>query len=359
MEFISVLVVDDSAFMRKVISDIINSDPLMRVVGTAKNGKEALLKINLHRPDVVTMDIEMPEMDGLTALEIIMANNPLPVVMLSNLTQVGAKATIQALQLGAVDFIPKPSGAISLDIETISDDIRRKIKIAASAHVFPSIKPTEAESIKEQTRLMPAKETGQENCLEKLVIIGASTGGPKALNQIVSALPGDLDAALLIVQHMPAGFTKSLAERLNSNSNIRVKEAEDGESILPGNAYIAPGDYHMRVYRQKLPLGDRMVIKLGQDEPRAGHRPSIDEMFISVAEQFPGSFIGVILTGMGNDGTAALQLIQARGAHIIVEHQSTCVVYGMPKSAVESGHVHEILPLPEISAAILRKLQSY
>ena len=357
MEFISVLVVDDSAFMRKVISDIINSDPMMQVVGTAKNGKEALLKINLHRPDVVTMDIEMPEMDGLTALEFIMANNPLPVVMLSNLTQLGAKATIQALQLGAVDFIPKPSGAISLDIATISDEIIRKVKIAASAHIFPSVKTSEAESIPEQTDLNPVKETGSESRLDKLVIIGASTGGPKALNQIVSALPGDLDAAILIVQHMPAGFTKSLAERLNNNSNIRVKEAEDGESILSGNAYIAPGDYHMRVYRQKLPLGDRMVIKLNQDEPRAGHRPSINETFFSVAEQFQGSVIGVILTGMGNDGTAALQAIQARGAHIIVEHQSTCVVYGMPKSAVESGHVDEILPLPEISSAIVRKLQ--
>ena len=357
MEFKTVLVVDDSAFMRKVISDIINSDPMLQVAGTAKNGKEALLKINLHRPDVVTMDIEMPEMDGLAALETIMTNNPLPVVMLSNLTQLGARATIQALQLGAVDFIPKPSGAISLDIATISDEIIRKVKIAASAHVFPLLKPSEAEPIQEQTKQISSNETGSESHLDKLVVIGASTGGPKALNHIVSALPGDLDAGILIVQHMPAGFTKSLAERLNINSNIRVKEAEDGEFIIAGNAYVAPGDYHMRVYRQKLPLGDRMVIKLSQEEPRAGHRPSINEMLYSVAEQFKGSVVGVILTGMGNDGTAALQSMQARGAHIIVEHQSTCVVYGMPKSAVESGHVNEILPLQEISSAIVRKLQ--
>jgi len=357
VEFKTVLVVDDSAFMRKVISDIINSDPMLQVAGTAKNGKEALLKINLHRPDVVTMDIEMPEMDGLAALETIMTNNPLPVVMLSNLTQLGARATIQALQLGAVDFIPKPSGAISLDIATISDEIIRKVKIAASAHVFPLLKPSEAEPIQEQTKQISGKETGSESHLDKLVVIGASTGGPKALNHIVSALPGDLDAGILIVQHMPAGFTKSLAERLNINSNIRVKEAEDGEFIIAGNAYVAPGDYHMRVYRQKLPLGDRMVIKLSQEEPRAGHRPSINEMLYSVAEQFKGSVVGVILTGMGNDGTAALQSMQARGAHIIVEHQSTCVVYGMPKSAVESGHVNEILPLQEISSAIVRKLQ--
>jgi two-component system chemotaxis response regulator CheB len=349
--------VDDSAFMRKVISDIINSDPALQVVGTAKNGKEALQKINLHQPDVVTMDIEMPEMDGLTALEIIMANNPLPVVMLSNLTQLGAKATIQALQMGAVDFIPKPSGPISLDLATISDEIIRKIKTAASAHVFPQAKPDEALSNNERTKPIQNRQTKSENCLEKLIVIGASTGGPKALHQIVSALPADMDAAVLIVQHMPAGFTKSLAERLNANSNIRVKEAEDGESILAGNVYIAPGDYHMRVYRQKLPLGDRMIIKLNQDEPQTRHRPSINELFFSVAEQFQGSVIGVILTGMGNDGTAALQSMQAMGAYIIAEHQCTCVVYGMPKSAAESGFVNEILPLPEISSAIIKKFR--
>lgn len=357
MDFISVLVVDDSAFMRKVIQDIINSDPLMQVVGTAKNGKEALLKVKLLRPDVVTLDIEMPEMDGLTALENIMATNPLPVVMLSNLTQLGAKATMQALQLGAVDFIPKPSGPISLDIATISDEIIKKVKIAASAHVSPTIKTSEADMTTEPARLIPLKKTDSEKQLDKLVVIGASTGGPKALHQVVSAIPNDIDAGILIVQHMPAGFTRSLAERLNAKSNIRVKEAEDGEPILPGNAYIAPGDYHMRIHRQKLPLGDRMVIKLNQDEPRAGHRPSINEMFLSVAEQFQGIVVGVILTGMGNDGSSALQSLQRKGARIIAEDQSTCVVYGMPKSAIESGYVNEVLPLPEISPAILKMLR--
>jgi len=357
MEFISVLVVDDSAFMRKVISDIINSDPLLQVVGTAKNGKEALLKIGLHRPDVITLDIEMPEMDGLAALEIIMATNPRPVVMLSNLTRLGAKATIKALQLGAVDFISKPSGPISLDIAQIGDEITRKVKIAAAAHIIPNPKLSAAETIQEQPRLTPVKDSDNDNRLDKLVVIGSSTGGPKALSQIISALPADIDAAILIVQHMPAGFTRSLADRLDNFSQIRVKEAEDGEPILAGNAYVAPGDYHMRVYRQKLPLGARMVIKLSQDPPRAGHRPSINEMFFSVAEQFEGSITAVILTGMGNDGTAGLKTMRTRGAKIIAEHQSTCVVYGMPKAAIESGCVDEILPLPEIGPAILKIFQ--
>ena len=357
IDFISVLVVDDSAFMRKVISEIINSDPLLQVVGTAKNGKDALLKIEMQRPDVVTLDIEMPEMDGLTALETIMATRPLPVVMLSNLTQLGAKQTIKALQLGAVDFIPKPSGPISLDINEISAEIIKKVKIAASAHVISSPNLPIAESAPEQPGLMPAKELDHQSQLEKLVIIGASTGGPKALNQIVSAFPADLDAAVLIAQHMPAGFTRSLADRMDKFSRIRVKEAEDGEPILAGNVYVAPGDYHMRVYRQRLPLGDRMVIKLSQDPPRAGHRPSINELLFSVAEQFQGFVTAVILTGMGNDGTAALQAMRAEGSKIIAEHQSTCVVYGMPKAAIESGCVDEILPLPEIAPALLKMLQ--
>ncbi len=357
MDFISVLVVDDSAFMRKVIQDIINSDPAMQVVGTAKNGKEALLKVNLLRPDVVTLDIEMPEMDGLTALENIMATNPLPVVMLSNLTQLGAKATLQALQLGAVDFISKPSGPISLDIAMISAEIIEKIKIAASAHIYPPLKTLEENSPAEPAKSSLLRETGSDKLLNKLVVIGASTGGPKALQQVVSAIPNDIDAALLIVQHMPAGFTRSLAERLNAKSNIRVKEAEDGELILTGSAYIAPGDYHMRIHRQKLPLRERMVIKLNQEAPRAGHRPSVNETFLSVAEQFQGSIVGVILTGMGNDGTDSLQALQSKGARIIAEDQSTCVVYGMPKSAIESGYVTEIRPLPEISPAIVRMLR--
>jgi len=342
--------------MRKVIKDIINSDPLMQVVGTAKNGQEALLKVELLCPDVITMDIEMPEMDGLTALEILMETNPVPVVMLSNLTQLGAKATIKALQLGAVDFIPKPSGAISLDIATISEEIINKVKTAASAHVIPSTR-TAAHLITERVDKTSFKGNSGENQLDKLVLIGASTGGPKALQQIISALPGDIDAALLLVQHMPAGFTKSLAERLNASSSISVKEAEDGEPILTGHAYVAPGGYHMRVHQQKLPLGDRMVIKLQQDEPRAGHRPSINEMFLSVAAQFAGEVTGVILTGMGNDGTAALPALRNKGAWIIAEDQSSCVIYGMPKSAIESGYVNEVLPLSEISAAIVKLLQ--
>jgi two-component system chemotaxis response regulator CheB len=356
VDLITVLVVDDSAFMRKVISDIINSDPLLQVVSTARNGQEALLKINLHQPDVVTLDIEMPEMDGLTALEILMSTHPLPVVMVSNLTQVGAEATIRALQLGAVDFIPKPSGQISLDIGKLSDEIINKIKVAATARVTLQEISPDPDLSQIQPNLSLKQEINYESHLNKLIVIGASTGGPKALNQVLSAIPADIDAALLIVQHMPAGFTKSLANRLNAVSQIRVKEAEEGEPILTGCAYIAPGDYHLRVYRQKLPLGSRLVVKLGHDSPRGGHRPSVDEMLFSVAKQFWGPVVGVIMTGMGQDGTAGLKLMQARGAQIIAEHQSTCVVYGMPRAAIESGYVNQVVPLPEITPTILKLL---
>lgn len=353
MDLITVLVVDDSAFMRKVISDIINSDPLLLVVGTARNGHEALIKSRLHNPDVVTLDIEMPEMDGLATLEILMSTNPLPVVMLSNLTQVGAEATIRALQLGAVDFIAKPSGQISLDIDKLSDEIIRKIKVAASA----SVKPQKTGNVTDLS-IIPndvslKTEINKDSSLNKLIVIGTSTGGPKALNQVLPGIPADIDAAILIVQHMPAGFTKSLAERLNSISQIKVKEAEDGETILTGCAYIAPGDYHLRVERTKLSDGPLLLVKLGQEPPRGGHRPSVDEMLFSVAEQFWGEVVGVIMTGMGQDGTAGLKSITDQGAQIIAEHQSTCVVYGMPKAAIESGNVNQVVPLSDITATIL------
>lgn len=353
---IKVLVVDDSAFMRKMLSEIINSDPDLHVVGTARNGQDALQKIKEMDPDVVTMDIEMPEMNGLKALENIMQTNPLPIIMLSSLTKVGAEQTLQALQYGAVDFIAKPSGQISLDIDKLTDEIIRKIKIAAGTK-----KKLEKFNIINSITLpfnRPAIEKGPVSLkqLNKLIVIGTSTGGPKALNQVIPKFPSNLDAGILIVQHMPAGFTKSLAERLNSISNVRVKEAEDGETIHPGCAYIAPGDYHLKVLSHKNANAQNLVVKLDQTSPRGGHRPSVDEMLISVAEQFWGQIVAVIMTGMGNDGTQGLQYIKAKGGKVIAEHQSSCVVYGMPKSAIESGNVNKIAPLNEITEEVLKML---
>lgn len=356
MQPIKVLIVDDSAFMRKMLSDIIISDPALQVVGTARNGHDALQRIQTLNPDVVTLDIEMPEMNGLMALETLMRSNPLPIIMLSSLTQNGAEQTVRALQLGAVDFIAKPSGQISLDIDKLKDEIIRKIKVAAGTkkklEKFNTINKLEIPV----SQTIEKKSPRNDNQLNKLILIGTSTGGPKALNQVIPKFPANLDAGILVVQHMPAGFTKSLAERLNSISKIKVKEAEDGEPILAGCAYIAPGDYHLKVLSQKNAGIPKLLVRLDQEPPRGGHRPSVDEMLVSVAEQFWGHIVAVIMTGMGHDGTAGLSYIKAQGAKIIAEHQSSCVVFGMPKSAIESGHVTKVVPLHEITEEALKLL---
>ncbi len=276
--------------------------------------------------------------------------------MLSSLTQAGAEQTIRALQMGAVDFIAKPSGQISLDIENMKEEIIRKIVVAAGTRKKMQNLSTIPDFISPLINIAAEKKLDIDKQLSKLILIGTSTGGPKALNQVIPSFPANINAAILVVQHMPAGFTKSLAERLNSLSKIKVKEAEDGEQILPGCAYIAPGDHHLKVFSQRNANTQKMLVKLSQEPPRGGHRPSVDEMFASVAEQFWGPIVGVIMTGMGHDGTAGLQYIKTKGAKIIAEHQSSCVVYGMPKSAIESGFVDKIAPLPEIANEVLKIL---
>jgi two-component system chemotaxis response regulator CheB len=348
-----VLVVDDSAFMRKVIADIIDDDPELEVVGKARDGLDALDKVRELKPDVITLDVEMPNMDGLTALGKIMEINPLPVIMLSSVTKTGTEQTVKALQLGAVDFIAKPSGHISLDIESVKDDIIRKIKTAAGTK-----KKLTNFNIKEvvsapRPEVKIAKKAVAGRQLNKLVLIGTSTGGPKALHQVVPELPGNLDAAVLIVQHMPPGFTRSLAERLDSLSQIRVKEAEHGETIVPGCAYIAPGDFHLTVCT---PAPKTLQVSLNKSEPRGGLRPAADVMFDSAAQQFWSHIVCVIMTGMGRDGSEGLLAIKRRGGKIIAEHQSTSIVYGMPKAAFETGQVDLVVPLPEISKAIVNML---
>ncbi|MGE5422433.1 MAG: protein-glutamate methylesterase/protein-glutamine glutaminase [Ignavibacteriales bacterium] len=355
---IKVMVVDDSAFMRRVISDIINQQTDMQVVGTARDGQETLQKVKDLAPDVITMDVEMPVMDGLQALEVIMKENPLPIIMLSGLTRSGADATMKALHLGAVDFIPKPSGSISLDIDKISVDIVDKIRIAAATRGMirrlPSVAPRLPQPLIRPTSVTTT--TGLHKSLNKLVVIGTSTGGPKALHEVIPGLPGDLMAGVLVVQHMPPGFTRSLADRLNSLSEVTVKEAEHGEPVLPGHVYVAPGDYHLKVKRRDESTGPKLFVNLTQDPLVSGHRPSVDAMFESVVQEFWSPVLGVVMTGMGSDGTKGAGGIKQKGGKIIAEDKSTCIVYGMPKSVIESGNSDIVAPLPNIAREIVKSI---
>lgn len=357
MTKVKVLVVDDSAFMRTVISDMINRSNDLMVVGTARDGNDALAKINQMNPDVVTMDVEMPQMDGLSALERIMQEHPVPVIMLSSLTKHGAEQTLKALQLGAVDFIGKPAGRLSPDITQIKDDILEKIRVAAGAkkklqNLISRIPETNITS----PQVSAPKVVPYGSKLNKLVLIGTSTGGPKALYQVLPHFPASINAGILVVQHMPPGFTKSLAERLDSMSQIRVKEAEHGEKIVPGTAYIAPGDFHLKVIAQGVAGTKELIVNLDKSPPRGALRPAADVMLESVAQEFWSHMVCVIMTGMGHDGAAALPALKQKGAQIIAEDQSTCIVYGMPKAAVETGLVDRVVRLPDIYREVLKML---
>lgn len=346
---IKVLIVDDSAFIRYTLSQALNEHPEIQVVATARDGVEALELIVKFQPDVVTMDVEMPRLDGLSALRQIMANYPRPVVMLSSLTKDGAVETIQALTLGAVDFIPKPSS--QANIRTVRDDLAGKILRAAQARVRPmAIRSVAAPvtSPKEQSvkTVRPLKKN------EPIVFIGTSTGGPKALNEVIPALPGDLPAGVVIVQHMPAGFTHSLADRLNAISKLKVKEAEPGDRPAAGLALLAPGGFHMI-------FDENGQVALNQNPPVHGVRPAADVTLISLIQRYQKGIISVILTGMGSDGTNGSTLLHSMGGYVITEHESSCVVWGMPRSVVEAGASSETVPLPEIAGAIERATNSY
>lgn len=354
MTEIKVMVVDDSAFMRRVISDIINGQPDMKVVATARNGEEALVAAKEVAPDVITMDVEMPVMNGLEALRKIMSETPLPVIMLSSLTQQGADATVKALHLGAVDFITKPSGSLSLDINKVSRDIVGKIRIAAVAR--DKLRKTPDRTYKPRDLPPKAMPVGTHRIPEKIVLIGTSTGGPKALHEVIPKLPGNLPAAVLVVQHMPPGFTRSLAERINGMSSLTVKEAEDGEEVLTGKVYIAPGDYHLKVKRLGEGLGRRLIINLTKEPLVSGHRPSVDAMIESVVQEYWSKILAVIMTGMGQDGTRGTAGVKNKGGKVIAEDSSSCIVFGMPKSVIDSGYADLVVPLPQIARGIVENL---
>ncbi|WHH58956.1 chemotaxis response regulator protein-glutamate methylesterase [Petroclostridium sp. X23] len=345
---IRVLVVDDSAFIRKIVTDILSEDPYINVLDIARNGREALDKIKLLSPDVVTLDVEMPVMDGLECLKEIMNVKPVPVIMVSSLTTEGANATIKALELGAIDFIAKPRNIFDVGNEKVKKEIIEKIKIAKNSIVRPS------SSFVHYTRSEKKKVINSQK-LKHIVAIGTSTGGPRALQQVIPPIPGNIPAAFVVVQHMPQGFTKSLAARLDSMSELNVKEAEDGDIITSGYAYIAPGSYHM-VFQKESNTG-QIVIRLNKNAPEGGHRPSVNVMMSSLADTGQNNIIGVIMTGMGADGCEGLKRLKTdNGAHIIAQDEKSCVVYGMPKAAVQAGIVDKVIALNDISNEIIRKV---
>jgi two-component system chemotaxis response regulator CheB len=339
---VRVLIVDDSAFMRHTITKYLQTDSGIAVVGAAHDGLDALAKIPALKPDVVTLDVEMPRMDGLTALKRIMAECPTPVVMVSALTQQGATATIRALMRGAVDFVPKPSAG--RDIRTIIEEVTRKVKTAAGVRPLAPTVPEKAPSAP-AAKLQPRPfHKG-----DPVVIIGASTGGPRALQQVLSDLPPDLPAAVAVVQHMPQGFTHSLAQRLDECSPLAVREAADGDRLTRRVVLLAPGDFHLRLNRRR--------VILDQGPPRHHVRPAADVTMESAAESHGSAVIGVVLTGMGSDGTEGATLVKEAGGKVIAEHESTSVVYGMPRSVVEAGLADQVVPLPDVAPMLMEMLK--
>jgi two-component system chemotaxis response regulator CheB len=341
----TVLVVDDSAFMRKLVSEMVDASGEFRVIGTARNGLEALKKIHALDPEIVTLDIEMPELDGIGALGYIMSETPRPVVMLSGAaSESGRDPAIRALELGAVDFVKKPGGPISLDLERVRDRLIDALR--ASREVNLRGMPMLARRAE-----LPASGNGIAPggaWATRAVAIAASTGGPRALADLIPALRTDLDAAVLIVQHMPAGFTKSLAERLDLHSRLTVAEASDGDRVVPNRVYLAPGGQHMRVRVQS----GRPVISLDSSPPVWGVRPSADPLFKSVADVFGPAAVGVVLTGMGRDGAEGMRAIHEAGGLGIAQDRATSIIYGMPHAALLAGGIDQVLPLQAIAAAV-------
>lgn len=362
---IKVLVVDDSAFMRKALSMMLESDPGIKVIGTARDGEEGIEKVRTLKPDLVTMDIEMPRMDGLAALRVIMKTCPLPVMMISSLTTDGASATLDALEMGAVDFIPKQLSYVSLDIVKIREELLAKIKdIARRKNVlmacarranFARLSDTRTKSSSTRpsrtvvSPSLPIKALRKRKHLVGLIAIGSSTGGPPALQNIIPRLPRNLPVAIVIAQHMPATFTTSLAERLNRLSELSVKEAADGDRIEPGTVLLAPGGRQMTIKRSS--QGAHIVI--GDQPADTLYKPCVDVMMNSVVDAYGGSTMGVILTGMGSNGVVGLKNVKAKNGVIIAQNEETCVVYGMPRAVVEAGVADHIVPIEIVADEIM------
>lgn len=336
---IKVLCVDDSALIRDLLTEIINSQPDMEVVAVAPDPIAARDLIKRYNPDVLTLDVEMPRMDGLDFLERLMRLRPMPVLMVSSLTQAGSEVTLRALELGALDFVAKPSLGIRSGMLEYANEIAEKVRAAARSRPKRARRRNEPPPTRLKAPLVSS---------EKLIIIGASTGGTEAIRRVLEPLPAN-SPAILITQHMPGGFTRSFAERLDRLCQIRVKEAADGERILPGHAYIAPGDAHLKLARN----GANYVARLDTDPPVNRHRPSVDVLFHSAATQAGRNAIGVLLTGMGKDGAMGLVEMRRAGAPTIAQDEESCVVFGMPREAIALGGAEEVLSLENIASRLV------
>lgn len=377
MKKIRVVVVDDSALVRNLMTAIIDREPDMEVVGTANDPYAARETIRGVDPDVVTLDVEMPRMDGLDFLEKLMRLRPTPVVMVSTLTERGAEVTLRALELGAIDYVAKPKLGVAHGLEESAREITEKIRVASRARVSRQVaRPAAAAApavhgapVAHSTHPAHAAHAAQpatggsaaarpapramRTGTEKLLAIGASTGGTEAIRAVLVQLPPD-SPAIVITQHMPPGFTKSFAERLDGLCRIRVKEADHGERLLPGHAYIAPGGRHLRIERS----GANYVTALDDSDPVNRHRPSVDVLFGSVAQHAGPNAIGVMLTGMGKDGALQMRTMHDAGAFTIAQDEASCVVYGMPREAVAAGAVDEVLPLDRIATRLVEKINA-
>lgn len=347
---IRALIVDDSALMRKLMTEILNSDPDIEVVGTAADAYIAREKIKMLNPDVLTLDVEMPRMDGVTFLSNLMRLRPMPVVMVSSLTTNGAELTMRALDLGAVDFVSKPKVDLEHSLEDCAAEIVTKVKHAASASMDSIARVSKNMDVEVETQVNNASTTNNQlnyQTTHQLVAIGASTGGTEAIKDVLVALEPD-SPGIVITQHIPPVFSRSFAERMDSCSKLKVTEAEDGQQILPGHVYIAPGDQHLEVVRD----GARFRCRLNSDDPVNRHRPSVDVLFDSVAKNVGRNAIGVILTGMGKDGALGMKRMSESGAKTVAQDEDSCVVWGMPRAAVNEGGVDTEIPLSKIANKI-------
>jgi len=378
---IRVLIADDSAFMRAAVARILSAEPRFEVVGQARDGQDAVEQARALQPDVVTMDFNMPRLNGAQAIRAIFRDRPVPVVMLSTHAGAGARETMEALAAGAVDFVAKPQDEVSVDLGVIRDELIEKIVAAASAHPVAPLTAAPSDDALGSTRSRAerttvnlrgkelsgalaavearllaveraaagrASRTSASSMLEPAVIVAISTGGPSALERLLPRLPTDFPAGVLIVQHMPAQFTAALAERLDRLSSLRVREAREGDRISTGTVLIAPGDYHVVV----APGG---VLELMQSPPVNGCRPSADVTFRSAAPVYGARMIGVVMTGMGNDGALGLAAVRAAGGHVVAQDRESSVLWGMPKAAVDAGAVHDVVTL-DLLAPLLRRL---
>lgn len=342
---IRVLIIDDSALIRSILKEVINSYPDLDAVGAAANPLQAREMIKTLNPDVLTLDVEMPQMDGLTFLEKLMRLRPMPVLMISSLTERGSDAALRALELGAVDFLPKPKLGIAEGIQGYADEIAEKIRVAYKTKLRPR-----SQEAHKSIEALPVLGN-RISTTEKVIVVGSSTGGTEAIKEFLIRMPADAPG-ILIAQHMPEAFTKSFANRLDGLCKINVREAENNERVLPGHAYIAPGHSHLLLKRS----GANYITELSQAAPVNHHRPSVEVLFRSAAQHAGKNVIGVMLTGMGKDGAIGMLEMRQAGAYNLAQDEATCVVFGMPREAIAVGAVDEVVPIQEMTQRVLSRL---